>query len=155
MPETRSTAQVRDRFVTQGIDKLQESMDSFYQGLTLQQQLKQPQIDLNGWEGDLTDLEGIAKAFDREENASDVIEAIKEAVNPGSTGDLSASFFQADWLACQERAFRYAHASPVRLLLHAAGRHRGHGHKAGVLKSMILSYVETLLKLTKNKPPGV
>ena len=146
--EVKSVAEIRERFRKQ-LDGLVATAKNHDQAAQGQEQRKWTQIDKNGWSGKLTDLEGLSKAFDREENALDYQDAIKDPEAPGTVGDLSVAQLQGDYLACQERAFRARHMSTVRATLHAAGRRRGHGHARGVLTRSTLYYLEELLRASK------
>ncbi len=101
-----------------------------------------------GWNGDLFDLLGMAKPFDRSQNHEDYLKAVTEDP-PGCVGELAAAQFQGDWLAAMERAFRQRHASAVRGRLHSAGRLYGHGHELGPLRQGVLKWLEGIIKNTK------
>lgn len=54
-------------------------------------------------------------------------ECFQDVADMGTTGDVIALKQQIDYIACEERAFRFRHASVCRLMAHAASRQRGHG----------------------------
>lgn len=146
----KSKAEIRERFRTQ-INKLAETGVAHRDAAKLKDRRLWTKIDKNGWSGDLFDLDGMLKAFARDENWQDFKDAIKDPENAGTTGDLIASQLQSEYLAVQERAFRYRHATPCRLLLHAAARSYGHGAERGVLKLAVLGYIENILKSAKSE----
>lgn len=71
-------------------------------------------------------------AFERTEINANYDEAVQDPKSPGTNGDAMSLKMQADVLAVQERAFRLRHASPIRCLVVAMGRRKGHGHAQGV-----------------------
>lgn len=150
MVDPKSASEIRDRFMVQGIKALQDTAKYQAEAITEQADPIQPIVDRNKWDGDLFNLEDISKAFSREELDEDFLKVIDPA-NPGVIGDLVSISLQGDWLATQERAFRARHQTPVRAWMHAAGRRRGHGHDAGVIRQGLLRYVENLLQAAKNK----
>lgn len=145
----KSVAQIRDRFRAQ-LNMLVETGDNNHRAAKLETRRSWTMLDKNGWSGDLHDLDGMSKAFDRADNWQDFKDAIKDASAPGTSGDIIASQLQSEYLATQERAFRNRHASPCRLMLHAAARRRGHSHDNGVLKVGVLGYLENILKGANN-----
>jgi hypothetical protein len=103
-----------------------------------------------GWDGDVFDYAGIARAFNRDAANEMVVRAISDAEAPGTSGDLIAATTQIDYLACLERAFRVRHAMPVpRLLLHAAGTMKGNGTDKGVFMLCGVEYVRRLVAEAK------
>ncbi len=99
----------------------------------------------SGWNGDLTDLQGMSAAFDRKEIHQMFRDAVKDE-NSGSVGDLVAIVMQGDFIASLERAYRARHQSSVRSRAHAAARHRGHSHENGVLQGGLVGYLKNILK---------
>ncbi len=139
---------VRDGFREQ-LNKLSEVADANHKAAKMEGQRMWAAPELKGWSGDLFDLEGMAKAFDRKEMHEDYLNAIKDAESPGVTGDLAAAQLQGDWLASLERAYRRRHASAVRSRMHAAGRLYGHGHEKGMLKQGVMKWIEGIVKNSK------
>lgn len=148
-PSGKSVAEIRTRFQTQCIDNMVKAAKNAAESLRNETGRKQHELDTNGWTGDLFDLVGMKKAFDRTENAEDIRNAIKDPQNPGTVGDLIVSELQGDRLACMERSFRLSNATRVRLSIHAAARRRGHGHDAGLLKRGVQRYLTQMLKQSK------
>jgi len=144
----QSKAELRDRFVGQ-LNKCAESSDAVAKAFLLQTQRQWHVIDKGDWDGDLFNLSGLSKAFSREENEEDVANAISDSSSPGTSGDLIVSVLQGDYLACQERAFRLRHQTPVRSAIHSAARRMGHGHDKGVFKRGIKGVIENILKQSK------
>lgn len=145
----RSRAEVRDRFSTQ-LEALIASLKA--QGLSLRNagQRLQLELDKNGWDGNPQDLDGLVKPFSREEHRDDVEAAIADADDAGPIGDLVASSWQGDLLACMERSYRAKYSNRVRRSAHAAARREGHASDAGVLRRGMLGTVEGALKQTKD-----
>lgn len=143
-----SKADLRERFRKQ-IDALIQTSAEVGGALQGIGQYSNHQIDKNEWEGNPTDLEGLSSAFSREENTNDVEEALADAENVGTYGDLAVSQLQGDYLACMERAIRSRNMNRVRRTMHAAARRLGHGNEAGVVRRGVQGYLETLLKFTK------
>ncbi len=100
--------------------------------------------DLNGWSGDVTDVPGMGKPFDRKaigQNFADVYQG-----EPGTTGDAATLRLQNDYLAAMERAYRTRHVSSVRATIMAAGRRAGHASPQGPLLDGVIRYAQDLLK---------
>lgn len=144
----KSVADIRSRFRTQLV-KMQQLADKASQAsrLTAQRQWMLP--DKNGWTGDLFDLTGLEKPFDRSENWKDFKKAL-DPKNPGVVGDLQVSQLQGDWLAAQERAFRARHMTRCRAEQHSAARLYGHGHALGLYKKSILGYLQGIVGNAKD-----
>ena len=105
-----------------------------------------------GWGGDLSDLVGMNKMFDRSKATEQFIAAISDPTNPGTTADLIAATTMIDWLSCMERAFRSRHTMPRnRALLHAANRMRGHGSEQGALITSCLEYLRRVVAAAKGE----
>lgn len=100
----------------------------------------------SAWTGDTLDIDSL-NSFSREELATQFRNAVKDANNPGAVGDMITTILQGDFLAQMERAFRLRHSTAVRLRMHSAGRHRGHGHVNGVFRQGLTNYLKQLLKL--------
>jgi hypothetical protein len=65
--------------------------------------------------------------------------------NSGTTGDLMAMKWQADFMAMEERAFRFRHASMVRCATMAHGRMKGHGLDSGSVFTKIEESVKSFI----------
>lgn len=155
MPDPKSVAEVRDRFLKQAIDNIQKSAEKLFKHFTDQQAPQQPLVDKAEWDGDLFNLEDISKVFDRTELEEDFLAVIdKDQPDKGVIGDLMNISTQGDWLATLERAFRSRHSTPIRAWMHAAARRRGQANNGGVIKRGMLDYVERLVKESKNAQQG-
>ena len=143
-------AEIRDAFRGQ-LDKLVEAAEAAHKAAKMEGRRKWFKPKLNGWNGDLFDIEGIADAFKRDEIHEDYLKAIKSAEDPGVSGDLAAAQFQGDWLASMERAFRRRHTTPVRSRLQAAARLYGHGHDKGPLKQGVMKWIEGIIQNNKQQ----
>lgn len=116
------------------------------------EQIKWMMPDKGEWDGDLTDLEGISKAFKRDKANEDFIKACNPS-SPGVTGDGVATTTQIDVLSAMERAFRMRHTmSFPRAIAHMVARRgkgqagkRGHGGSKGVF-AMTQDYISGVLK---------
>lgn len=136
------------------IEALRISVASEAAGIMGGTQIFWTRPDLNGWNGDLADLEGISKPFDRSVSNQQFVAATADPDNPGTTGDLVAATLQVDYLAVMERAFRVRHATThIRAILHSAARRRGHGSQKGVFKTCVLEYIRRVVKLGKGETP--
>jgi hypothetical protein len=98
---------------------------------------------------DTTDVTTITAGFDRTEIDTNYAEVHANPSDPGTVGDVVALKVQSDFVAIDERAFRAAHASPVRCLAHAAARRRGHGNNRGVFLGGVMRYVQDALTAGK------
>ena len=63
--------------------------------------------------------------FDREPINVNYEQCFQDEENPGTVGDVIGLKLQVDYVAAEERAYRFRHASTVRCLVHAAGRRMG------------------------------
>lgn len=143
-------ADVSRRF-TKTIEKLVAAGSNAAEALANKTQLKQHEIDKNGWDGDVFNLDDMSKPWDRKELGDMVVASIKDAASPGVAGDIIVSTLQGDWLSAQERAFRLRHTTKPRANLHAASRRRGHGHPGGLFAKGLVNYVKNIVKLSKDK----
>lgn len=150
-PTPKSTSDVRSTFVSSINDMATAALSIANAAKTAgQRRWSRP----SGWNGDLNNLDAISTAFNRQQNNQDFINAIKDAKQPGTVGDLEVSQIQIDYLAAQERAFRARHCSRLRRSLHAAARKYGHGVDNGVLKRGILGYVTGLAQSAADTTAG-
>jgi len=99
-------------------------------------------------EKELLDVKGLDNpAWDRNDinrvYADDVLG--KPGAKGGTTGDLIAMKWQADFMASEERAFRLRHASYTRCAAFMHGRLKGHGTPQtgvfGFLKAGVQSFI--------------
>lgn len=105
-----------------------------------------------GWDGDLSNLVGMALMFDRSTATNQFAEAISDPAEPGTTADLIAATTMIDWLACMERAYRSRHTMPRnRAMLHAANRMSGHGNDNGALVVSCLEYLRRIVAGAKRE----
>jgi hypothetical protein len=96
----------------------------------------------SGWDGDVTDLTGIKKAFDK----SEIIDCFNEVMNdqnPGTVSDKIAMKFQSDYLAAMERAFRTRHAGSIRCELFASDRRFLQG--SGNIEGQIIGNLQNVI----------
>lgn len=141
-----SNSEIREVFDNQ-IEKLKEDAANIAAELDNNDGRRLWQIpDLGDWDGDLQNLEDISKAFNRDENAQDVIDA---HTKKGTDGDAAAGAIQGDVLACLERAYRARHEGSIRAKMHAVARRKGHGHDNGPIKGALKGYVERILVRAK------
>ena len=90
----------------------------------------------------------LKQLYSTEKVGLDVAEAIKKGNDAGRTADLAASTTQGDVLSRARRAFVLRHASPLRLMCHAAGRAQGHGEDRGALHAPT-NVVQVFVKVGK------
>ena len=103
-----------------------------------------------GSTGDIFDMTDMGLPFNRDQSNAWFVEAIKDATNPGSVGDMIVTTTQIDYLAIMERSFRSRQAySRAKAMLHMSARKAGHGHDNGPLVQAVLEHVRALVK--KNK----
>lgn len=140
-----AVADIRKRFLAR-MDDHTKTAEIMEKALHNTQQPEQPLVDKNGWSGDLFDLKGMAKPFDRSEHVKDLNDAIRNPAKPGTVSDLIVTSLQGDHLACQERAFRTQHASVVRRLIHPTGRMLGFRHPAGVFRRGHLEHLAAVVR---------
>lgn len=99
------------------------------------------------YEADLEDWDAMSDPFDRSAANGQFVEAVEDANNPGTTGDLVATTTQIDYLAVMERAFRARTTSTrPRMMAHLSGRKKGHGSDRGPLIQCTLEYVRSILR---------
>jgi len=103
---------------------------------------------LGDWDGDLSNVDGISKAFKRD----DINQAYSKLADKaeGVLGDGVVLATQADWLALLERAYRARNLmTPIRALAHATARRKGHGQQTGLFGQGVLEYLRGVLKQSK------
>lgn len=107
-----------------------------------------------GWDGDLTDLEGMGEPFSRAQSNQGCVDAIKDPKQPGTTGDVVAATTMIDYLATMERAFRVRHTfRRCRATALMLGRVRGHGSDNGSFIQTGVEYVRAIIRQAKEPPP--
>lgn len=99
--------------------------------------------DLNGWDGNLFDVEDIRQAFDRTALNDQYIAMLTDR---GVVSDGIAIRAQLDQLSAMERSFRQRHTGPLRSAMHAASRRRGHGHGNGLFNDKIKTYINKVIE---------
>ena len=104
-------------------------------------------------DGKLTDFQALGDAFDRSQSNEQFIDAVKDANDPGVTGDLVATTTMIDTLSVWERAYRMRHTMRrPRAVAHALGRLKGHGAQDGVYGRNNVEYVRGILKQSRVAP---
>lgn len=96
-----------------------------------------------GWDGDPFNMAGVAQAFSRAEIAESYQGFFFDAY--GTAGDCIAAKVQSDYLACQERAYRLRHLTPVRAAAHACARQRGHSNGSVGVFARVTSHIQDVL----------
>jgi len=98
-------------------------------------------VPLGGtWDGDLTNIIGIAAAFDRGDINPDAMLSLMY----GSPGEHDGKLLELAYVATLERSFRIRHQTPVRALCHCAGRQQAHGSTSGIFYE-INNYLQNVL----------
>lgn len=96
-----------------------------------------------GWDGDPFNMAGVAAAFSRAEPTENYQAFFFYQF--GTAGDCVAAKMQSDYLACQERAYRLRHLTPVRASAHACARHRGHANAGVGVFARLTSHIQDVL----------
>jgi hypothetical protein len=99
---------------------------------------------LNGWDGNPFSITDIKLPFDRDTLNTDTENYYTDATE-GTSGLTGGRVLQIVYMAVMERAFRARHMSPIRAMMHAAGRRKGHGHVDGIHTGDILNYIQDVL----------
>jgi hypothetical protein len=94
------------------------------------------------WDGNLTDLTSMKKAFDRTELAVDMANVMNHG-DPGTTADKMAIRFQSDYLSAMDRAFRTRHMGHVRSEVVSA--YRRFNNTPVVLSRTVLEYTQNMI----------
>jgi hypothetical protein len=100
------------------------------------------------WDGDVFDFGAIHEAFERKGQNEQYMELMVAA--GAGLADTMPQKLQIDYIAMMERAFLARHSSPVRAMMHAAARRKGHGHAGGVHIGGVLQYAQDLLASAKS-----
>lgn len=74
--------------------------------------------------------------FERKEINANYDEILKSADTPGTNGDACSLKQQIDYIATEERAFRFRHATTIRCMSMSHGRRDGHGKGNGIFDSV-------------------
>lgn len=124
MPTGKKKGEVHEVF-KERLTQLEATAEANYEGLKQEgQRIWDIPTDLTA-----PDLFTIAQlhepSFDREAINTNYSEVIADGQEPGTVGDAISLTMQCDYNACEERAFRFRHASVVRNIAHAAARQRG------------------------------
>lgn len=102
------------------------------------------------WAGDPFDYESIHRALNRDTANAQFVDAVKDANNPGTVGDLIAATLMVDYLGTMERAYKNrVTMGRCRRVAHLAGRKRGHGSDTGPLVQSALEYARRVVKKSK------
>lgn len=102
------------------------------------------------WDGDPFNLEGLGEPFDRSAANEDLVSAISDPADPGTTGDVVACSVMINFLSVAERAFRVRQTlRRPRAAAHCMARERGHGDDSGPFVQLGVEYVRGLLKQAK------
>lgn len=103
-----------------------------------------------GWSGDPFDLEGLHTPHSRDQANENLVDAMKDAAAPGTTGDVVACSTMINRLSTMERAFKVRHTlRRVRATAHVLGRKKGHGDDRGPYIQLGVEYVRELLRQAK------
>lgn len=104
-----------------------------------------------GWAGDPHDYAALAEAFSRDKANQHLVDAIKDHLHPGTTGDVVACSIMINMLSVMGRAFAVRHTMRrCRAAAHAAGRKIGHGSDKGVPVQLGIEYVRAVLRRAKD-----
>jgi hypothetical protein len=148
MADPVANAQIRDVFNKQ-LDALKAYCERIEESMENQEPTLFFSPEKFDWDGDLTNIEGMSKAFDRSEIHDDFRDTINED-DKGVVADLELEVTQGDFIARMERAYRQRHHTSLRDRMHAAARARGHHHDNGVLTVGVLGYLEHLKNLASS-----
>lgn len=107
-----------------------------------------------GWTGDLFDLVGMSKMFDRSKSNEWFAQSIADPTKPGTVGDQAVTTTQIDLLAAMERAWRNRHTMRrPRSMMHAMARKAGHGSQTGPLVQAQLEHIRGMVRKSKGQGP--
>jgi hypothetical protein len=95
---------------------------------------------------DPLDIPRTTTIFDRRMIDANYQELLGSGEDPGTCGDVISIKTQSDVVAAAERGYRARHATPIRCLIHAMGRRKGHGHEQGVFLGGVLKHAQDALK---------
>ncbi len=104
-----------------------------------------------GGAGTPFDYESLHAPFSREKANQDLVDAIKDPQNPGTTGDVVACSTMINRLSTMERAHKVRHTlRRCRATAHVLGRKLGHGSDTGPYLQLGVEYVRALLRQAKS-----
>jgi hypothetical protein len=95
------------------------------------------------WDGDPLKIKDLKEPFNRDKPNEDYVEELHS--DDGATGVCQGKKVQIDYMGMMERAFRARNTTPIRSMMHAAGRRRAHGSKDGTHVGVVQQYVQDLL----------
>jgi hypothetical protein len=102
------------------------------------------------WNGDPSDFDGLSDPFNRDTSNDALVNAISDAKNPGTVGDVVACSIMINYLSVLERGFRVRHTlRRVRATAHMMGREKGQGDDQGPFIQLGVEYVRGVLKQSK------
>lgn len=102
------------------------------------------------WFGDVFDYQGMHAPHDRQKANDDLVKAIKDGNDPGTTGDVVVCSTVINRLSTMERAFKVRHTlRRTRATAHMLGRKKGHGDDKGPYVQLGIEYVRALLRQAK------
>lgn len=105
-----------------------------------------------GWSGDVFDYAGMHQAHNRDKANQGLVDAVKDASAPGTTGDVVVCSVMINRLATMERAFKVRHTlRRIRATAHTLGRKLGHGNDTGPYIQLGVEYARELLRQAKKK----
>lgn len=96
-----------------------------------------------GWVGDPLDITAFRSPFERLTINEDYMLTFQS--EDGREADAMAAKLQGDHVSCQERAFRYRHASHIRCGMHGANRRRGHARAGDGIHARVLDHVQDVI----------
>ena len=103
-----------------------------------------------GWNGNPFDFAGLGVPFDRTVSTQGYLEAVKDAENPGTGGDVVATITMIEALSVMERAMRVRHTlRRTRATAHMLARKQLHGTDTGAFIQTGVEYVRSVLKQAK------
>ena len=103
-----------------------------------------------GWNGDPFDYTSMHVVCARNQANQFLLDAIKDSVNPGTTGDVIACSTMINRLSIYERAMKVRHTlRRCRATAQMLGRKTVHGGDRGTYAQLALEYVRSLLKQAK------
>jgi hypothetical protein len=103
-----------------------------------------------GWNGNPFDYAGLQAAFQRTQANTELLAALKDANNPGVTGDVVACSTEIALMSVLGRAFvvRQTLRRP-RATAHQLGRRRGQGDQLGTFTQLGIEYIRSVLRQAK------
>ena len=105
-----------------------------------------------GWNGDLHALNALAEVFDRAVANQVGVDAVKDAQNPGTPGDVALSSMMIELLSELERGGRSRFLRRPQAAAAAMARLQGHAHAGGPILGDILETLREVLRRAKESP---